>query len=136
MEASRRWPASRVHCLLILMSDPAALDRACSARKRSAQKALRAGASRQHENPRICPYLPPPLHAKLIRADFCALLVVLALLLVELALLLRRGILVLLVLRDQVVHVRLRLRELHLVHAFACVPMQECLAPEHCREVF
>merc|ERR1712217_768860 len=64
------------------------------------------------------------------------LLIILTLLLVELTLLLRGGILVLLVLRDQVVHVRLRLRELHLVHALARVPMQECLAPEHSCEVF
>merc|ERR1712039_1080624 len=64
------------------------------------------------------------------------LAVVLALLLVELALLLRRGILVLLVLRNKIVHVAPCLCELHLVHALACVPMQESLAPEHRREVF
>merc|ERR1711939_1147901 len=52
--------------------------------------------------------------------------VVLALLLVEFALFLRRGVLVLLVLRHQVVHVALRFRELHLVHALAGVPVQEC----------
>ena len=39
--------------------------------------------------------------------------------------------LVLLVLRHQIVHVRLGLRELHLVHALAGVPMEEGLAPEH-----
>ncbi|CAK0874075.1 unnamed protein product [Prorocentrum cordatum] len=57
------------------------------------------------------------------------------LLLVELALLLRSGILILLALRDKVIHVALRLGELHLVHALAGVPMQEGLAPEHRREV-
>jgi hypothetical protein len=55
-------------------------------------------------------------------------LVLLAALLLVLALLLRRGVLVLLVLRDQVVHVRLGLGELHLVHALARVPVEERLA--------
>ena len=45
------------------------------------------------------------------------LAIVLTLLFVELALLLRSGVLILLVLRHEVVHVRLSLRELHLVHA-------------------
>ena len=35
----------------------------------------------------------------------------------------------------QIVHVGLCLSELHLVHAFACVPMQESLAPEHGSEL-
>ncbi|KOX72162.1 Tubulin beta-2 chain [Melipona quadrifasciata] len=39
--------------------------------------------------------------------------------------------LVLLVLRDQIVHVRLGLGELHLVHAFAGVPVQERFPAEH-----
>merc|ERR1712039_146112 len=55
---------------------------------------------------------------------------------VILTLLLSRGILVLLILRHQVIHVRLCLRELHLVHTLTCVPMQERLAPEHSCEVF
>merc|ERR1719186_790632 len=46
------------------------------------------------------------------------------------------GLLVLLVLRHQVVHVGLRLRELHLVHAFTSVPMQESLPLEHSSELF
>ena len=58
-----------------------------------------------------------------------------SLLLVELALVLGGGILVLLVLRHQVVHVGLGLSELHLVHAFASVPMQEGLAAEHGSEL-
>ena len=37
------------------------------------------------------------------------------------------GLLVLLVLGDQVVHVGLCLSELHLVHAFASVPVEESL---------
>merc|ERR1712217_308947 len=36
------------------------------------------------------------------------------------------------VFRDQVVHVALGLRELHLIHTLTCVPMQEGLAAEHC----
>merc|ERR1719186_676266 len=56
--------------------------------------------------------------------------------LVELALLLGGGVLVLLVLGHQVVHVRLGLGELHLVHAFSGVPMQESLSPEHGGELF
>merc|ERR1719482_21798 len=50
---------------------------------------------------------------------------------VKLTLLLRSGILVLLVLRDEVVHVGLSLGELHLVHALTSVPVKECLAAEH-----
>ena len=53
------------------------------------------------------------------------------LLLVKLALLLSSGVLVLLVLRHQVVHVGLGLCELHLIHALTSVPMEESLAAEH-----
>ena len=42
-----------------------------------------------------------------------------------------RLLLVLLVFRDQVVHVGLGLGELHLIHALTGVPMQEGLTPEH-----
>jgi len=59
----------------------------------------------------------------------------LALLLASLALLVGSGVLVLLVLAHQVVHVRLGLGELHLVHALASVPMQESLASEHSSEL-
>mmetsp|Transcript_41446 Transcript_41446/g.81748 ORF Transcript_41446/g.81748 Transcript_41446/m.81748 type:complete len:302 (-) Transcript_41446:634-1539(-) len=55
----------------------------------------------------------------------------LSLLLVELSLLLRGGILVLLVLRDEIVHVRLSLCELHLVHALSGVPVKEGLSAVH-----
>merc|ERR1712032_174992 len=61
--------------------------------------------------------------------------VVLTLLLVELTLLLGCGILVLLVLRDKIVHVALSLGELHLIHTFSRVPVKECLAAEHGSEV-
>ena len=44
--------------------------------------------------------------------------------------------LVLLILGDEVVHVGLGLGEFHLVHAFACVPMEESLPPEHGGELF
>ena len=55
----------------------------------------------------------------------------LALLLIEFVLLLCGGVLVLLVLRHQIIHVGLSLCELHLVHALAGVPVKESLAPEH-----
>merc|ERR1719351_530292 len=45
------------------------------------------------------------------------------------------GVLVLLVLGDQVVHVGLGLSELHLVHALASVPMEESLPSEHSSEL-
>jgi hypothetical protein len=45
------------------------------------------------------------------------------------------SLLVLLVLRDQIVHVALSLSELHLVHTLTSVPMQESLAPEHGSEL-
>merc|ERR1712227_243670 len=61
--------------------------------------------------------------------------IILPLLLVELALLFCGRILVLLVLGDQVVHVTLGLRELHLVHALTGVPVEEGLAAEHSRKV-
>src|SRR3990167_2918280 len=54
-----------------------------------------------------------------------------ALLLVELALLLDGGVLVLLVLGHEIVHVGLGLGELHLVHALTGVPVEERLAAEH-----
>jgi len=45
------------------------------------------------------------------------------------------GILVLLVLRNQIVHVGLSLSELHLVHTLTSIPMQESLSPEHSSEL-
>ena len=57
------------------------------------------------------------------------------LLLVHLLLVLSGGILVLLVLRDEIVHVGLSLSELHLVHALTGVPMKEGLSAEHSSEL-
>merc|ERR1712057_51696 len=57
------------------------------------------------------------------------------LLLIELALVLSGGILVLLVLGDKVVHVGLSLSELHLVHTLTSVPVKEGLATEHASEL-
>merc|ERR1719399_2660168 len=51
--------------------------------------------------------------------------------LVHLLLVLSGGILVLLVLRDEMVHVGLSLGELHLVHTLTGVPVEEGLAAEH-----
>jgi len=54
---------------------------------------------------------------------------------VELTFLFGGGVLVLLVLGDKIVHVGLGLGELHLVHAFTSVPVQECLTTEHSSEL-
>ena len=48
---------------------------------------------------------------------------------------LHSGLLVLLVLGDEVVHVGLGLSELHLVHALPGVPVEEGLPPEHGSEL-
>merc|ERR1712216_741305 len=64
-----------------------------------------------------------------------AIHVVLALLLVELALFLCSGVLVLLVLGHQIVHVGLCSSKLHFIHSFTSVPMKECLTAEHSCEV-
>jgi len=53
------------------------------------------------------------------------------LLFVEFTFLFGGGILVLLVLRYEIVHVALGLSELHLVHTLTSVPMEESLSPEH-----
>merc|ERR1712195_10260 len=45
-------------------------------------------------------------------------------------------ILILLILRNEIVHVGLSLGELHLVHAFSSVPMEESLSSEHSGELF
>merc|ERR1712066_787041 len=67
----------------------------------------------------------------LVSEKGCWCLSLLLLFLVELALVLGGRLPVLLVLADQVVHVGLRLGELHLVHALPGVPVEERLAPEH-----
>ena len=58
------------------------------------------------------------------------------LLFLEFALVLSGGLLVLLIFRNQVIHVALCFSEFHLVHALSGVPMQESLAPEHGSELF
>ena len=58
------------------------------------------------------------------------------LLITEFVFVLSGGLLVLLVLRDEVVHVGLSLSELHLVHSFSGVPVQEGLSSEHGSELF
>merc|ERR1712086_494485 len=62
--------------------------------------------------------------------------VVLALLFIEFTLFFSSRILVLLVLRDQVVHVTFGFRKFHLVHALSSVPVKESFATEHRRKVF
>merc|ERR1711903_66179 len=62
-------------------------------------------------------------------------LIVHVLLLIELALILSGGILVLLVLGDKIVHVGLGLSELHLVHTLTSVPVKESLTTEHASEL-
>merc|ERR1712184_144054 len=67
-----------------------------------------------------------------IEPDFDRYLIFVFLLLVlELPVVVGGGLLVLLVLGHQVVHVGLGLCELHLVHALASVPVEESLPPEH-----
>merc|ERR1712066_189964 len=61
--------------------------------------------------------------------------VVLSLLFVELTLLFGGGVLVLLVLGHEIVHVGLSLGEFHLVHTLTGVPVEESLAAEHTSEV-
>jgi len=46
------------------------------------------------------------------------------------------GVLVLLVFRDEIVHVRFGFGELHFVHTFASVPVKEGLSSEHRSELF
>merc|ERR1711988_769249 len=53
------------------------------------------------------------------------------LLLVHLLLILGGGVLILLILGNEIVHVGLSLGELHLVHTLSSVPMEESLSSEH-----
>merc|ERR1719234_225618 len=63
---------------------------------------------------------------------FCLELGLLLLFLIlEISFVVSRCFLVLLVFRNQVVHVALSLGELHLIHALACVPVEESFASEH-----
>merc|ERR1712046_560417 len=74
--------------------------------------------------------------ANIREATLSWLHVIFAFLFIKFALLLSSGILVLLVLRNKVVHVTFCFCELHLVHALTGVPMQECLTTEHRCEKF
>merc|ERR1739848_120819 len=67
--------------------------------------------------------------------EACLHLVHHVLLLIELTLVLSGGILVLLVLGDEIVHVGLGLSELHLIHTLTGVPVKEGLATEHASEL-
>ncbi|GMT14308.1 hypothetical protein PFISCL1PPCAC_5605 [Pristionchus fissidentatus] len=53
----------------------------------------------------------------------------------ELSVIFSGGLLVLLVLGDEIIHIALSLRELHLVHTLSGVPMEESLAAEHGAEL-
>jgi hypothetical protein len=44
--------------------------------------------------------------------------------------------LILLILRDEIVHVGFGFSELHLVHTLTGIPMEECLSSEHGSELF
>merc|ERR1711865_1238279 len=46
------------------------------------------------------------------------------------------GVLILLIFRDEIVHVGLGFGELHLIHTFSSVPMEESLSSEHSSELF
>merc|ERR1712050_391402 len=82
---------------------------------------------------------PHPEQELVLWARICEkgshLCVVFTLFFIEFSLLLCCGILVLLVLGHEVVHVRLNLSKLHFIHSFSRVPMEERLAPEHGCEV-
>merc|ERR1712183_1209441 len=67
---------------------------------------------------------------------FSRLHIILTLFFIKFALLFCCSILVLLVLTHKVIHITFRFRELHLIHTFAGVPMEESLAAEHRCEVF
>jgi len=55
---------------------------------------------------------------------------------IEFTFVLSGGVLVLLVFRDQIVHVALGFSEFHFVHTFTSVPVQESLSSEHSGELF
>merc|ERR1712157_279937 len=62
--------------------------------------------------------------------------IVLTFFLIKFSFLLSGSVLVLLVFRDQVVHVAFSFGKFHLIHAFASIPMEECPSTEHGCEVF
>merc|ERR1711970_1016099 len=90
---------------------------------------------KHQRSPPLTVPLGAPAPAPHREAFWATRLRVVVLVLVVLALLLGGGVLVLLVLGHEVVHVGLGLRELHLVHALASVPVKEGLAAEHSCEL-
>ena len=67
--------------------------------------------------------------------DIHSLGVLFTLLFIKLTFLLGGSVLVLLVLRDEVVHVALSFSELHLIHTLTSVPVEESLSSEHSGEL-
>merc|ERR1719491_2948586 len=63
------------------------------------------------------------------------LFVILIIILVLIAIEVHHGILLILILGDEIAHILIRLLELHLVHALALIPMQERLPLIHLREL-
>merc|ERR1719378_1541026 len=66
-----------------------------------------------------------------IDIDFKSLFLFIASIFILKVIIIGGGILILLVLTDQVIHVPLCLGELHLVHSLSSVPVQECFTAEH-----
>merc|ERR1711970_12428 len=57
-------------------------------------------------------------------------------LLIKLSFIFSSSFLILLILRNKIVHVRFGFSELHFIHSLACVPMKESFSPEHGSELF
>merc|ERR1719435_460186 len=65
----------------------------------------------------------------------CSLFLVVGTILILKVVIISGGILILLVLTDQIVHIALSLSELHLVHSLSSVPVEESFAAEHSRKL-
>merc|ERR1712063_69295 len=78
----------------------------------------------------MCKWFSKVYNTKLIYLVFHIHLII-----IEFTLLLGGSILVLLVLRDKIVHVGLSLSEFHLIHTLSGVPVQESLTSEHSSEL-
>merc|ERR1711970_7119 len=57
-------------------------------------------------------------------------------LLIKLSFIFSSSFLILLILRNKIVHVRFSFSELHFIHSLACVPMKKSFSPEHGSELF
>merc|ERR1719419_1453546 len=66
---------------------------------------------------------------------YCSLFLVIGTILILKVIIIGGGILILLVLRYEIVHIALSLSELHLVHSLSSVPVEECFTAEHCRKL-